>query len=393
MKNSKNMLKYQEAAIPANEKGRLASLKHLNILDTPPEERFDRITRLAVSLFNVPISTVTLVDSHREWFKSCQGLPVKEGERAISFCGHAMLAEDSFIIPDAKKDPRFAQNPMVIGKPYIRFYAAVPLKAADGSRVGAFCLKDYKPRKFNPEQIEMLKSLAAWVEIELNAHELTQALEARRQAEAKLSELNDVLKLLNQLLRHDLLNHLTVVKGNLEQMLADRITPERIRDIDLAADQSVKLIEQIGRLESTVSKGTFLKPLNLNEVLEDVLDRFPKVNIKTNGEIKVLADEALTPVIENIISNANIHGKTNKISMAIANRKNLVQIHIADCGVGIPPQVKAKLFTKGFKYGSTGNHGLGLYIAKNTLLRYGGDISVKDNKPTGTIFTIKLRKA
>lgn len=387
-----NKLKYQEAAIPKDENERLVSLRRLNILDTPPEERFDRITRLAISLFNVPISTVTLVDSHREWFKSCQGLPVKEGKRAISFCGHAMLAPDSFIIPDAKKDPRFAQNPMVIGKPFIRFYAAVPLKAADGHRVGAFCLKDYRPRELSLEQIDMLKSLAAWVEIELNAHELTQALEARRQAEAKLAELNDILKLLNQLLRHDLLNHLTVIKGNLAYLLADRITPERVQDIELAADQSVALIEQIGRLEATVSKGTFLKALSLQEILKSAMTRFPKVKFETNGEVKVLADEALSSVVENIISNANIHGKTDQITVGIASKKSLVEISVADCGIGIPSQIKEKLFSKGFKYGSTGNHGLGLYIAKNTLLRYGGDISVKDNKPTGTIFTIKLRR-
>lgn len=388
-----NKLKYQEAAIPKDETERLASLKKLNILDTPPEERFDRITRLAISLFNVPISTITLVDSQREWFKSCQGLPIREGERAISFCGHAMLAPDSFIIPDAKKDPRFAQNPMVIGKPFIRFYAAIPLKAADGQRVGAFCLKDYKPRKLTFEQIEMLKTLASWVEIELNAHELTQALEARRQAEAKLSELNDVLKLLNQLLRHDLLNHLTVIKGNLAYLLADRITPERVQDIELAADQSVALIEQIGRLEATVSKGSFLKALSLPEILKSAMARFPKVKFETNGEVKVLADEALSSVVENIISNANIHGKTDQITVGIAPKKSLVEVSVTDCGIGIPSQIKEKLFSKGFKYGSTGNHGLGLYIAKNTLLRYGGDISVKDNKPKGTIFTIKLRKA
>ncbi|MCR4305658.1 MAG: GAF domain-containing sensor histidine kinase [Candidatus Daviesbacteria bacterium] len=388
-----NKLKYQEAAIPKDENERLVSLRRLNILDTPPEERFDRITRLATSLFNVPISTITLVDSKKEWFKSCQGLAIREGERAISFCGHAMLAPDSFIIPDAKKDPRFAQNPIVIGKPFIRFYAAVPLKAADGQRVGAFCLKDYRPRKLGLEQIDMLKSLAAWIEIELNAHELTQALEARRQAEAKLSELNDVLKLLNQLLRHDLLNHLTVIKGNLAYLLADRITPERVQDIELAADQSVALIEQIGRLEATVSKGSFLKALSLQEILKSAMTRFPKVKFETNGEVKVLADEALSSVIENIISNANIHGKTNKVNVGIAAKKSFIEICIADFGIGIPPQIKNKLFTKGFKYGSTGNHGLGLYIAKNTLLRYGGDIAVKDNKPKGTIFTIKLRKA
>lgn len=101
---------YEEAPIPKDEKERLASLYRLNILDTPPEARFDAITKLAVSLFKVPISTITLVDSKREWFKSCQGLTNKEGDRAISFCGHAMISDKLFIIPDAKKDSRFAKK-------------------------------------------------------------------------------------------------------------------------------------------------------------------------------------------------------------------------------------------------------------------------------------------
>src|SRR3989338_9011020 len=104
----------QSAPIPKNEKERLISLHKLGLLDTNPEERFDRITRTATKIFNVPISTLTLIDAKREWFKSCQGLGEREGDRAISFCGHALLANKIFVIPDTKKDRRFVDNPMVI---------------------------------------------------------------------------------------------------------------------------------------------------------------------------------------------------------------------------------------------------------------------------------------
>jgi GAF domain-containing protein len=139
----------QPAPIPKNEQERLASLNKLGLLDTPPEERFDRITRVATKIFNVPISTLTLVDSKREWFKSCQGLSKREGERAISFCGYALLSTTIMIIPDTTKDDRFADNPMVSGEPYLRFYAGVPVTSADGQRIGVFCIKDTKPREFS----------------------------------------------------------------------------------------------------------------------------------------------------------------------------------------------------------------------------------------------------
>src|SRR3989344_4233430 len=115
------------APIPKNEKERLASLHNLGLLDSHPEERFDQITWLATQVFQVPISTLTLVDAKREWFKSCQGLSKREGDRAISFCGHALLAADILVVPDTKKDIRFVDNPMVVGKPHLRFYAGVPL--------------------------------------------------------------------------------------------------------------------------------------------------------------------------------------------------------------------------------------------------------------------------
>lgn len=178
----------QYAPIPINEKERLKSLKSLNILDTKPEERFDRITRLAIKIFSIPIATVTLVDANREWFKSCVGLPKKEGERAISFCGHAMLIDDILVIPDTTKDIRFSDNPMVIGEPYIRFYAGVPLTNADGQKIGTFCIKDHKQREFNEEDKQVLKSLASWAEVEINSHNLQLALKTREELSQKLKE-------------------------------------------------------------------------------------------------------------------------------------------------------------------------------------------------------------
>src|SRR4029077_2723014 len=123
----------KKAPIPANEEQRLAALRALGILETPPEERFDRITRLAKRLFGVPIALISLVDADRQWFKSCQGLCVRQTARDRSFCGHALLSPKPMGIPDAPRDERFADNPLVRAEPGIRFYAGQPLKAADGS--------------------------------------------------------------------------------------------------------------------------------------------------------------------------------------------------------------------------------------------------------------------
>jgi GAF domain-containing protein len=162
----------EKAPIPKDEFKRIVSLIELDLLDTPPEKRFDQLTRCATKIFHVPISTLTLIDAQREWFKSCQGLSATEGDRAISFCGHALVENEILVIPDTTKDKRFADNPMVTGEPYIRFYAGVPIMSADGSRVGVFCIKDTKPREFSEEDGDVLKGLARWAELEINLRNL-----------------------------------------------------------------------------------------------------------------------------------------------------------------------------------------------------------------------------
>lgn len=153
--------------LPPDEAERLASLRALGLLDTPPEERFDRITRIARTLFDVPIAAISLVDADRQWFKSRQGLGAEQTPREVSFCGHAILGSELFEIPDATRDERFRDNPLVAGEPNLRFYAGAPLSAPDGRRIGTLCVIDRRPRELTPAQKAALRDLAACAEREI----------------------------------------------------------------------------------------------------------------------------------------------------------------------------------------------------------------------------------
>jgi GAF domain-containing protein len=145
---------------PADEERRLASLRALRILDTEPDERFDRITRLASALFNAPIALVSLVDEDRQWFKSCYGLNVKETSRDAAFCAHVVYDREPMVVPDALLDARFAENPLVIREPRIRFYAGYPLILDNGACIGTLCVFDTRPRSVDEAYLGSFRDLA-----------------------------------------------------------------------------------------------------------------------------------------------------------------------------------------------------------------------------------------
>jgi diguanylate cyclase (GGDEF)-like protein len=155
--------------VPDNEGQRLRSLWALNLLDTPPEERFDRLTRVARRLFDAPIALMSLVDADRQWFKSRPGLDFPETPREHSFCTYAILGEGVFIVPDALDDERFRESPLVRSFPEIRFYAGYPVKAPDGSTLGTLCVIDHEPRHVAQEDVEALRDLAGMAEQELKS--------------------------------------------------------------------------------------------------------------------------------------------------------------------------------------------------------------------------------
>ncbi len=157
------------APLPENEVQRLRSLHALDILDTPPEERFDRLTRVARRLFDAPIALMSLVDADRQWFKSRPGLDFPESPRDYSFCTHAILGEGVFVVPDALQDDRFRDSPLVTSFPEIRFYAGCPVRAPDGSPLGTLCVIDHEPRDIDDDDVEALRDLAAMAEQELKS--------------------------------------------------------------------------------------------------------------------------------------------------------------------------------------------------------------------------------
>ena len=153
----------QAANLPENEKERLATLRSLSILDTPRDDRFDRFTRLAARIFDMPIALISLVDEKRQWFKSVEGFEGSETPREFSFCAHAIHGDDVFEVRNSRSDSRFRDNPLVLEQPHVRYYAGAPLLTPDGNRMGTLCIIDRVPRKLAGEDKRLLKDLADMV--------------------------------------------------------------------------------------------------------------------------------------------------------------------------------------------------------------------------------------
>jgi GAF domain-containing protein len=158
---------------PANEEKRIEELKRYNILDTPPDGSFDRITRLAATLFDVPIAIISLVDTDRIWFKSAYGLNIHQINRDPGLCASAILSDDLYVVDNASKDPRTLANPLVAGEFGLRFYAAAPLQTETQCNLGTLCIIDKTPRRLTEKEQKLLKELS---EIVMDEMELRLAL-------------------------------------------------------------------------------------------------------------------------------------------------------------------------------------------------------------------------
>jgi EAL domain-containing protein (putative c-di-GMP-specific phosphodiesterase class I)/GAF domain-containing protein len=241
-------------AIPADENERLAELAALNVLDTPAEEAFDSLVRLAAFICGTPISLVSLIDADRQWFKARVGLNAAETPRDISFCGHAIANPDRlFVVTDASKDKRFRANPLVTGDPKIRFYAGMPLKTGEGSAVGTLCVIDRVPRELTVMQREALVTLSTAVVAQLNLrrrlsrHERYYSMLAR--VSAMIARVTDIENLCSEACRA------CVELGGLKLAWIERLDPPPgdLRPIAWTASE--------GELAESVVRGIASDPL------------------------------------------------------------------------------------------------------------------------------------
>jgi diguanylate cyclase (GGDEF)-like protein len=183
---------------PGGESARIDALHRYDVLDTAPEEAFDRITRLARNVLQMPFAMISLVDRDRIWFKSKQNVPAAESPRAGSFCTQTIAGVAPFVVSDARNDPRFADNPAVAGKPHIRYYIGIPLRTRDGHNIGSLCVLDTNVRVLTPQQVELLSDLARLVVDELELRlvaamdSLTGAMTRRRFLEVATADMQRV---------------------------------------------------------------------------------------------------------------------------------------------------------------------------------------------------------
>jgi len=219
-------------AIPLDEADRQRALDDLKLIDSPQEERFDRIVQLTQLLFQVPIAYISLIDKDRQWFKSKVGIEANETSRSVSFCGHAILEDKAMVVPDALQDYRFAANPMVLGEPFIRFYAGQPLRGPSGHKVGTLCLADKEARELKEHDLKLLAQLGKLVEREFTLLDKIQmqieTLKAKEALEKKSQELEKAV------------TELSSAKENSEFLLRN-IFPAEVAD-ELRANGKVKAV-------------------------------------------------------------------------------------------------------------------------------------------------------
>ncbi len=208
----------------------------------------------------------------------------------------------------------------------------------------------------------------------------------------RMESLNEQLSVLYKILRHDILNYLSVISGVLEI-----IKPKNQREKEViekavkSVERTVELIKDASELEAAIISGAELQEVNIRKIVEDVASKYD-VKVDVEGDCKCLADKAIYSVFDNIISNAVIHGKTDKIDVKINGMRDKCVVKIIDYGKGIPSEIKERIFEEGFKYGEDARTGLGLYIVRKVMEKYGGKVWVEDNEPTGTIFVLEFKR-
>lgn len=357
--------------LPPDETERMAAVRRYDILDSPPDGAFDRITALAARRFDVPIAIISIVDEDRIWFKSHHGLPVEQVDREPGLCASAILGDTPYLIEDARSDPRSLANPLVAGDFGLRFYAAVPLTTSDGHNLGTLCVIDKEPRPIQGEHIEDLKDLASIV---------------MDQMELRLSSRNAVGKasLMAKEIDHRVMNSLQFVSSLLTLQSRSPDVGDAAPHLKVAAHR-VAAVGQVHRHfyadgADEVSCVAYLR--RLCDDLAEILGR----------EVVVEGDEAMVPatsiqpiglITNELVTNAAKHG-SGRIDVAFRASTDVNNLIVCDEGSGL---------TDGFDPYSA-KAGLGMRVITTLVAQLRGTLEATPRANRGgACFTVQFPRS
>ena len=422
-------MSFQAASLPANEAERVGALHDLAILDTLPEQVYDDLVLLAAGICETPVALISLVDAGRQWFKSKLGLAASETPRDVAFCSHAILEpEQVFSVPDARRDPRFAENPLVTGGPGVCAYAGAPIVMASGDVLGTLCVIDTVPRTLTAAQHASLQALARQAAGHLELRKLNQTLEATvaqrtRELAGALEEARAASLAKSTFvatMSHEIRTPLNGVLGMLELLGSTPMIDEQ-RTLLAAADRSAKALLGIASQVLELSKlgaGAVVltaEPFQLGDMVgeacrmltDDLRNAGVRIESRHGQLPRVLGDEGrLRQVLINLLGNAIKFtqgiGRPRRVAVAVVSVPELsrpgqvgFEISVQDNGIGMADETIANLF-KPFVQGDTsisrrfGGSGLGLAISADLTRLMGGSLHAESTLGTGSVFTLRM---
>lgn len=408
--------------ISDNEADRLEALRRYEILDTPPENAFNNIVKIACRIYNVPIALISLVDKDRVFFKANMGMPgVTNAERGKSLCSLAILSEDITVFEDAIKEPCLLSNPLVAGSFGLRFYAGAPLKTSDGYNIGTLCIIDKVSRVFTNDEKETLQNLASIImdEIELRLSSIKAIRNKQELLDVSVLKNNELIKKNSDLdnfiytASHDLKAPVSNIEGlmhSLKDVLPEESQNEEVKMVMELIGKSIEKFKltiedltEISKIQKNLQDD--LSDINISELFEDIEVLIQDVIKESDASIKTEFSDFPTikfskinmqSILYNLLSNAIKYRdpkRTIEISVKTEKVDDYICLQIKDNGLGIDKYNQDKIFDM-FKraHSHVEGSGVGLYLVKRIVDNAGGKIEVESEVGSGSTFNIFFKE-
>ena len=399
----------QPADIPSNEAERLNALREYDVLDTLPEQAYDDIAYIASQICGTPIALMSLVDEDRQWFKSKVGLAADETSRNLAFCAHAILQPNElFVVEDAAKDARFADNPLVTSDPSIRFYSGAPLVTPEGLPLGTLCVIDREPRKLTEQQSLTLAALARQIMAQLQLRQTVQTLgntsTALENANNLLAHSNRDLESFAYIAAHDLKEPLRMISSFtnlLSESLAGKLDEdeqEYFAHVEDGAKRGKELTDAILQYAKLEQQADTLEQITLSDAVATAANAamlaYPNGSVVWDKSSMALRSNPrlLDHLLSNLITNSLKYNKNSRptVQVKIAEQAGQIELTVWDNGIGIDPAMHDKvfnMFARGHGRSEYEGTGIGLAVCRRVMELHGGEIKLESEPGQGSKFT------